>query len=191
MRLLGNGEPAQQNTVRNDLSCGSVLSSSRENVHLVEPLSYLPFVGLMDRATLILTDSGGVQEEAPSLGKPVLVMRDTTERPEAIAAGTVRLVGTDRDKIVNEVSRLLNDRAIYETMARAHNPYGDGHAAPRIVESCAKFLRSHPAGGQRHEVASSPGSQARQVPVDSIESPCRGTRRRWMQESNGTVISLP
>lgn len=104
------------------------------NIHLVEPLDYLPFVGLLDRAYLILTDSGGVQEEAPSLGKPVLVMRDTTERPEAVEAGTVRLVGTDENRIVSEAVRLLDDENHYEVMARAHNPYGDGKAAPRIVK---------------------------------------------------------
>lgn len=104
------------------------------NVHLIEPLDYLPFVYLMDRSNLILTDSGGIQEEAPSLGKPVLVMRDTTERPEAVAAGTVRLTGTDVERIVAEASILLNDKAAYEAMAFSHNPYGDGQACARIVE---------------------------------------------------------
>jgi UDP-N-acetylglucosamine 2-epimerase (non-hydrolysing) len=103
-------------------------------VTLLEPLDYLPFVYLMDRSTLVITDSGGVQEEAPSLGKPVLVMRDVTERPEAVEAGTVRLVGTDRARIVSEANRLLDDTAAYETMSRAHNPYGDGMAASRIRE---------------------------------------------------------
>lgn len=105
-----------------------------ENVHLIEPVDYLPFVHLMNRAHLIITDSGGVQEEAPSLGKPVLVMRETTERPEAVTAGTVKLVGTDRDVIVAEASRLLDDEEAYRAMAMAHNPYGDGLAAGRIVE---------------------------------------------------------
>jgi len=104
-------------------------------VILLEPLDYLPFVYLMDRSSLIITDSGGVQEEAPSLGKPVLVMRDTTERPEAVDAGTVKLVGTDREKIVFEANCLLDDPDAYETMSRAHNPYGDGLAARRIRES--------------------------------------------------------
>ncbi|MBI1920637.1 MAG: UDP-N-acetylglucosamine 2-epimerase (non-hydrolyzing) [Geobacter sp.] len=104
------------------------------NVHLIEPVEYLPFVYLMNRAFLIITDSGGVQEEAPSLGKPVLVMRETTERPEAVEAGTVRLVGTDREKIVNESVRLLDDTEAYRSMAQAGNPYGDGLAADRIVE---------------------------------------------------------
>ncbi len=110
------------------------------NVHLIEPLPYLPFVAMMSRATVILSDSGGVQEEAPSLGKPVLVMRDTTERPEAVTAGTVKLVGTDRHAIVEETSALLTDRAAYDAMARAMNPYGDGKATGRIVASCAEFL---------------------------------------------------
>lgn len=101
-------------------------------VHLIEPLDYLPFVYLLDRSTLVITDSGGIQEEAPSLGKPVLVMRDTTERPEAVDAGTVKLVGADRATIVREANRLLDDRDAYEAMARAHNPYGDGKAAARI-----------------------------------------------------------
>lgn len=104
------------------------------NVHLIEPVEYLPFIYLMDRAYLIITDSGGVQEEAPSLGKPVLVMRETTERPEAVEAGTVRLVGTDRGKIVSESVRLLDDAEAYRKMALAGNPYGDGRAAERIVE---------------------------------------------------------
>ncbi len=102
------------------------------NVHLIAPLDYLPFVFLMRQSHLILTDSGGVQEEAPSLGKPVLVMRDTTERPEAVAAGTVKLVGTDRYTIVTETNLLLTDSEAYQTMARAHNPYGDGLACQRI-----------------------------------------------------------
>jgi len=104
------------------------------NVHLVEPQDYLPFVYLMTRSTVILTDSGGIQEEAPSLGKPVLVMRDTTERPEAVAAGTVRLVGTNMERIKNEVSLLLTDEQAYNEMSFAHNPYGDGKACERIVE---------------------------------------------------------
>lgn len=103
------------------------------NVFLLEPLDYLPFVYLMGRSYLIITDSGGIQEEAPSLGKPVLVMRDTTERPEAVDAGTVRLVGTDSDRIVAETLGLLDDKVQYQQMARAHNPYGDGLAARRIA----------------------------------------------------------
>jgi UDP-N-acetylglucosamine 2-epimerase (non-hydrolysing) len=107
--------------------------SDAPGVHLIEPLDYLPFVWLMNRAYLIITDSGGVQEEAPSLGKPVMVMRDTTERPEAVTAGTVILVGTDRQKIVAVARQLLTDKPAYEAMTRAHNPYGDGKAAERIV----------------------------------------------------------
>lgn len=106
-----------------------------DNVHLIDPVDYLPFVYLMDLSYLIITDSGGVQEEAPSLGKPVLVMRDTTERPEAVDAGTVRLVGTSREKIVGETRRLLTDEAEYTRMSRAHNPYGDGKAVERIIQS--------------------------------------------------------
>jgi len=110
------------------------------NIHLIKPLSYLPFVALMNQAKLILTDSGGIQEEAPSLGKPVLVMRETTERPEAVHAGTVKLVGTDDNKIIDETTTLLTDDAAYEEMARAHNPYGDGNAAERIIELCKIFF---------------------------------------------------
>ncbi|MCA8199650.1 UDP-N-acetylglucosamine 2-epimerase (non-hydrolyzing) [Burkholderia sp. AU33545] len=107
--------------------------SGLPNVHLLSPQDYLPFVYLMSRSTLILTDSGGIQEEAPSLGKPVLVMRDTTERPEAVAAGTVRLVGSDTGWIVTACRELLDDSERYGEMARAHNPYGDGRACERIV----------------------------------------------------------
>jgi len=107
---------------------------TRSNFFFIEPLQYLEFVHLMSKATIVLTDSGGIQEEAPGLGKPVLVMRDTTERPEALASGTVHLVGTDYDKIVNEVSTLLDDSAAYEAMSHAVNPYGDGKACSRIVE---------------------------------------------------------
>ena len=105
----------------------------RADIHLTEPEDYLPFVYLMNRSTLIITDSGGIQEEAPSLGKPVLVTRDTTERPEAVEAGTVIMTGTDRARIVKEASRLLDDPAHYDRMSHAHNPYGDGRAAGRIV----------------------------------------------------------
>ncbi|ANR79591.1 UDP-N-acetylglucosamine 2-epimerase [Kosakonia sacchari] len=106
-----------------------------ENVTLIEPQDYLPFLWLMNHAWLILTDSGGIQEEAPSLGKPVLVMRDTTERPEAVDAGTVKLVGTDRQRIVEEVSHLLHDNDAWQAMSRAHNPYGDGLACGRILHA--------------------------------------------------------
>jgi|TARA_Y100000294_G_scaffold51460_1_gene48531 UDP-N-acetylglucosamine 2-epimerase (non-hydrolysing) len=108
--------------------------SNINNIHLIDPMDYLSFIKLMDACYLILTDSGGIQEEAPSLGKPVLVMRDTTERPEAVEAGTVKLVGSDKQKIVEAVNHLLNDDVKYNEMARAHNPYGDGHASERICK---------------------------------------------------------
>ena len=110
------------------------LLSNEDNIYLIEPLEYLPFVYLMSQAMIILTDSGGIQEEAPSLGKPVLVMRDTTERPEALDAGTVRLVGADRNKIVEQVLLLLSNKDEYAAMSVAHNPYGDGHACQRIAD---------------------------------------------------------
>ncbi|KAB0480393.1 UDP-N-acetylglucosamine 2-epimerase (non-hydrolysing) [Pseudomonas reinekei] len=110
-----------------------------ENVHLIEPLDYLPFVYLMNRSYLILSDSGGIQEEAPSLGKPVLVMRDTTERPEAVEAGTVKLVGTAVEAITSNLSSLLTDSDAYERMSYAHNPYGDGKACARILEILSKI----------------------------------------------------
>lgn len=112
----------------------------KERVSLIEPPDYAPFVKLEQKATLILTDSGGVQEEAPSLGKPVLVMRETTERPEGVAAGTAKLVGTDTQTIVAEASRLLTDQAAYDSMARAVSPYGDGRAAKRIVDAMERYL---------------------------------------------------
>jgi UDP-N-acetylglucosamine 2-epimerase (non-hydrolysing) len=112
------------------------------NIHLIPPQDYLPFVYLMTRAHLILTDSGGIQEEAPSLGKPVLVMRDTTERPEAVEAGTVRLVGTATARITGEACRLLDDRDAYQAMSRAHNPYGDGRSSQRI----SAVLAQHASG---------------------------------------------
>jgi UDP-N-acetylglucosamine 2-epimerase (non-hydrolysing) len=121
--------PNVQEPVRRILGGGTY-----PNVRLIEPVDYLPFVYLMGRSHLIITDSGGVQEEAPSLGKPVLVMRETTERPEAVTAGTVRLVGTDQKKIVDEATLLLDSGVAYERMSLAHNPYGDGRAAERIVE---------------------------------------------------------
>lgn len=111
------------------------------NVHLIEPQEYLPFVYLMNRAYMVVTDSGGVQEEAPSLGKPVLVMRDTTERPEAVEAGTVKLVGTDAGLIEREVARLLNDPEEYARMSFAHNPYGDGAASRRIVDILLEWAK--------------------------------------------------
>jgi UDP-N-acetylglucosamine 2-epimerase (non-hydrolysing) len=111
-----------------------------DNIRLIEPAPYLPFVRLLDRSRLVLTDSGGVQEEAPGLGKPVLVTRDVTERPEAVTAGTVKLVGTNEALIVAEATRLLTDEDAYAEMARAVNPYGDGCAAPRILDQCRRYL---------------------------------------------------
>ena len=113
--------------------------SRHPNVLLLEPLDYVSFVGLMSRAWLLLTDSGGIQEEGPSLGKPILVMRDKTERPEAVEAGTVMLVGTDPDRIVAETVRLLDDSEAYRRMQRVHNPYGDGHASQRIASAIREF----------------------------------------------------
>jgi UDP-N-acetylglucosamine 2-epimerase (non-hydrolysing) len=110
------------------------------NIHLIDPLDYVPFVDLMRRATVLLTDSGGIQEEGPSLGKPVVVMRGKTERPEAVEAGTVRLVGTDEARIVSEVQRLLDDEALRDSMSRIHNPYGDGHASERIADATLAFF---------------------------------------------------
>ena len=118
------------------------LLAEYSNIHLIEPLDYLPFVYLMGRSYLILTDSGGVQEEAPSLGKPVLVMRETTERPEAVEAGTVRLVGTNEETIVDAISELMNNKTHYDQMSFAHNPYGDGEASARIADALHDFVQT-------------------------------------------------
>ncbi|QEA39584.1 UDP-N-acetylglucosamine 2-epimerase (non-hydrolyzing) [Pistricoccus aurantiacus] len=115
------------------------LLADTDNIYLIEPLDYLPFVYLMNRAHIILTDSGGIQEEAPSLGKPVLVMRETTERPEAVQAGTVKLVGTDVKQIVEELNSLLTDSQAYDAMSYAHNPYGDGKACSRILDTLSVY----------------------------------------------------
>ncbi len=117
------------------------LLSKIPNIFLIEPIDYLPFVYLMNKAFIIVTDSGGIQEEAPSLGKPVLVMRDTTERPEAVTAGTVKLVGTDRKKIVREASKLIDNKNLYRKMSRAHNPYGDGKACQRVLKFIKKEVK--------------------------------------------------
>ena len=114
--------------------------SGLDNVALIEPLDYPHFARLLNIAEIMLTDSGGVQEEAPALGKPVLVMRETTERPEGVEAGTAKLVGTDAARIVTEISTLLDDTSAYEAMARAHNPFGDGQSARRIVELLANEI---------------------------------------------------
>jgi UDP-N-acetylglucosamine 2-epimerase (non-hydrolysing) len=113
---------------------------TRENIRLIAPQPYAQFVALARGSRIILTDSGGVQEEAPTLGRPVLVMRETTERPEGVAAGAVKLVGPNADRIVGETLRLLEDEAAYAAMTRIANPYGDGKAAPRIVDRVAEFL---------------------------------------------------
>jgi UDP-N-acetylglucosamine 2-epimerase (non-hydrolysing) len=130
--------PNVRSTVMRMLGNNGDGNAAPGNIHLIDPLPYLPFVALMNRATLILTDSGGVQEEAPSLGKPVLVMRDTTERPEAVTAGTVKIVGTRYEDIVSETSQLLKNPDLYNAMTRAHNPYGDGKATERIISVIAR-----------------------------------------------------
>jgi UDP-N-acetylglucosamine 2-epimerase (non-hydrolysing) len=112
----------------------------RERIHLIEPLDYLPFANLMGRCHLVMTDSGGIQEEAPSLGKPVLVLREVTERPEAMQAGTVRLAGVKRERVFEEASQLLEDQGLYNKMAHAVNPYGDGKASQRIVDALLYFF---------------------------------------------------
>ena len=121
----------------------NVLLGKKKNIHLIPPLDYAPFVQAMGQARLILTDSGGVQEEAPSLGKPVLVMRESTERPEAVEVGTVRLVGTNKELIIRETERLLTDEKAYQSMAGKSNPYGDGQAAARIVQVLKTFRTAH------------------------------------------------
>jgi UDP-N-acetylglucosamine 2-epimerase (non-hydrolysing) len=117
--------------------------AGHSNVRLIEPQSYVPFVDLMRRAYLLITDSGGIQEEGPSLGKPILVLREKTERPEAVIAGTVKLVGTDEDRIVREATILLDNRAAYDQMSRVHNPYGDGRASARIAGLIHSFLNTN------------------------------------------------
>ena len=117
---------------------GEILTN-KEAIHLLDPLDYLPFVYMMTKAEIILTDSGGIQEEAPALGKPVLVTRETTERPEGVAAGTAKLVGTDQTLIVSELTKLLDDQDAYNAMSRAHNPYGDGKTSARIVEALCQY----------------------------------------------------
>lgn len=130
--------PVHKNPIVRDIA--EEMLSGKERIHLLEPLDYEPFAHLMNASYMVITDSGGMQEEAPSLGKPVLVLRDTTERPEAVTAGTVKLVGTSRQKIYDETRKLLTDPRAYESMARAINPYGDGKAARRIVNELVSFL---------------------------------------------------
>ncbi|MGA1866935.1 MAG: non-hydrolyzing UDP-N-acetylglucosamine 2-epimerase [bacterium] len=126
--------PNVRSIVLRMLGCNNKKRKQSKNVHIINPIPYLPFVALMDRSTLILTDSGGIQEEAPSLGKPVLVMRDTTERPEAIEAQTAKIIGTNYKNIVKEATRLLTDQEAYKKMDYSHNPYGDGKASARIIK---------------------------------------------------------
>ena len=156
---------------RNPLVRDAVLPPLRglPNVIVTEPLSYGGFCRLMSRATVILTDSGGVQEEGPSLGKPVLVMRDTTERPEAVRAGTVKLVGTDEDVIVDAVARLLTDPVAYAAMANAVNPYGDGRAAQRSVAALAHHFRLGPAADEFDSPAAGSAAGRRDVPSSHEE----------------------
>ncbi len=144
------------------------LLGGRDNIHLLEPLSYLPFVAMMNRATVILTDSGGVQEEAPSLGKPVLVMRETTERPEGVQAGAVRLVGTDCDKIIAEATALLSDPGKLRDIALRKSVYGDGTAAKRIVQVCAQRVAAL-------FVRVATGTEQRDRESDSRRTPWRST----------------
>jgi len=130
--------PVHKNPVVREVA--EAMLGGRERIHLIEPLDYEPFANLMNRSYLVLTDSGGLQEEAPSLGKPVLVLRDNTERPEAVKAGTVKLVGTNRDRVYSEARSLLSNQVEYHKMARAINPYGDGKASGRIVRVIVDFL---------------------------------------------------
>jgi len=136
--------PTVRATVANTLG-NTATGFNGSNVHLIEPLSYLPFVALLERATVVLTDSGGIQEEAPSLGKPVLVMRDRTERPEGLQGGTVKLVGADPEEIFRETARLLNDVGHYQSMARVQNPYGDGAATQRILDAIWRYFDTNPS----------------------------------------------
>ncbi|MDB0524780.1 non-hydrolyzing UDP-N-acetylglucosamine 2-epimerase [Ralstonia solanacearum] len=151
--------------------------SGHDNVHLIGPQDYLPFVYLMDRAYLIVTDSGGIQEEAPALGKPVLVTRETTERPEAIASGTARLVGTDTACIVREAETLLDDSAAYLRMAHAHNPYGDGQACRRIVEALKTALSAPVQDVQRGSRLihlDGAGAEAQVINLETARAPAPG-----------------
>jgi UDP-N-acetylglucosamine 2-epimerase (non-hydrolysing) len=134
--------PTVRAAVANTL--GAATGSNGSNVHLIDPLAYLPFVALLERATIILTDSGGIQEEAPTLGKPVLVMRERTERPEALQGGGVKLVGVDPEDIVRETARLLNDAHHYKSMARVQNPYGDGAASQRLIDAIWSYFDTNP-----------------------------------------------
>ena len=158
------------------------------NVRLIEPLGYGDFCHLMNRAHLVLTDSGGVQEEAPGLGKPVLVMRDTTERPEAVLAGTVQLVGTDEDRIVNQVRHLLHDREAYQRMAQAVNPYGDGRAAQRTVAAIRHFFGEGPAGGVRSCLIG--GDEGLTMPESALSFRERNNRWTFQTVSAGVAVAF-
>jgi UDP-N-acetylglucosamine 2-epimerase (non-hydrolysing) len=133
--------PNVRNAIKDVFGLSEIQKQSTDNVFFIEPLDYLPFVYLMNLSFLVLTDSGGIQEEAPSLGKPVLVMRDTTERPEALDAGTVKLVGTKKNTIMNEVEKLLNDKTYYQKMSLANNPYGDGKSSSKIVNGIEQIYK--------------------------------------------------
>jgi UDP-N-acetylglucosamine 2-epimerase (non-hydrolysing) len=150
--------------------------SGRPRVSLIGPTEYVPFVALLMQSWIVLTDSGGIQEEAPSLGKPVLVMREKTERPEAVEAGTAKLVGTSRERIVTECCRLLDDRQAYESMARAHNPYGDGRASARIGAAIRQFLADRLSTEDNPKAISHAWRPMPERPADG--SPCTTSSRR-------------
>lgn len=153
----------------------NAILAGHDNVHLIAPQDYLPFVYLMDRAYLIVTDSGGIQEEAPALGKPVLVTRDTTERPEAVASGTARLVGTDTQRIVDEAETLLGNAAEYQRMAQAHNPYGDGRACPRIIDALkAAFTTQVPTAERGPQFVRKSASEAEIIHLDAARAVAQG-----------------
>lgn len=153
----------------------NAILAGHDNVHLIAPQDYLPFVYLMDRAYLIVTDSGGIQEEAPALGKPVLVTRDTTERPEAIASGTARLVGTDTQRIVDEAEMLLHNANEYQRMAQAHNPYGDGQACRRIVEALkAAFNAPAQMAARGPQLVRKPATEAEIINLEAARATALG-----------------
>jgi len=162
----------------------NAILAGQDNVHLIAPQDYLPFVYLMDRAYLIVTDSGGIQEEAPALGKPVLVTRDTTERPEAVASGTARLVGTDTQRIVAEAETLLQDADEYQRMAQAHNPYGDGQACHRIVDALkAAFDAPAEVVARGPQLVRKPATEAEIINLEAARATAIGAAS--MQRLNG------
>lgn len=189
--------PNVQKTVRQVLGCNGENGPSHPNIHLIPPVPYFEFVALMDRSTLILTDSGGIQEEAPSLGKPVLVTRDTTERPEAVALGCAKLVGADHPVIVEEVSRLLTDSKYYSGSVKWQNPYGDGRAAARILEAITNFFKagaSIPGAGESESVMNPIRPKQTRLRLDpqSYEQLWREVleRDRWRCQSCGAMSNL-